>query len=57
MLVRSSGEVVALVPISREPRAVGAATLVEVAVRGVTVVDVVVRVAGVEVAAEEAAGA
>ena len=51
MLVRSSCEVVALVPVSSEPRAVGAATLVEVAARGVAVVDVVVGVAGVEVAA------
>jgi hypothetical protein len=42
MQVRSSGEVVALVPMLREPRAVGVATLVEVAVRGVAVVDVVV---------------
>jgi hypothetical protein len=41
MLVGSSGEVVALVPMLREPRAVGAATLVEVAMRGVAVVDVV----------------
>jgi hypothetical protein len=56
MLVRSSGEVVALVPMSREPRAVGAATLVEVAVRGVAVVDVVAS-ADDEVAADEAAGA
>jgi hypothetical protein len=40
MLVRSSGEVVALVPMSMEPRALDAATLVEVAVRGVAVVDV-----------------
>jgi hypothetical protein len=39
MLVRSSGEVVALVPMLREPRAVGAATLVEVAVQRVAVVD------------------
>jgi len=51
MLVRSSGEVIALMPMSREPRAVGAATLVEVAARGVAVVDVVVEVPGVEVAA------
>jgi hypothetical protein len=36
---------------------VGAATLVEVAVRGDTVVDVMVGVAGVEVAAREATGA
>jgi hypothetical protein len=49
--------VIALVPISRKPRAVGAATLVEVVVRGFTVVDVVVGVAGVDVAALEAAGA
>lgn len=39
---------------SREPRALGGAALVEVAVRGVAVVDVVVGVAGVEVDAEEA---
>jgi hypothetical protein len=57
MLVRSSGEVVALVPMSRKPRAVGVTTLVEVAVRGVAVVDVVVGVAGVDVATLEAAGA
>jgi hypothetical protein len=43
MLVRSSGEVVALVPMSREPRAVGDATLVEVPVRGVAMANVVVR--------------
>jgi hypothetical protein len=54
--VRSSGEVVALVLMSREPRAVGAATLVKVAVRGVAVVDVVAG-ADVEEAADEAAGA
>jgi hypothetical protein len=36
---------------------VGAATLVEVAVRGDAMVDVVVGVAGVDVAALEAAGA
>jgi hypothetical protein len=36
---------------------VGAATWVEVAVRGDAVVDVVVGVAGVEVATREAAGA
>jgi hypothetical protein len=41
---------------SRKPRAVDAATLVEVAVRGFTVVDVVVGVAGVDVATLEAAG-
>jgi hypothetical protein len=56
MLVRSSGEVVALLPMSREPRAVGAATLVEVAMRGVAVVDIVVG-ADVEEAADETAGA
>jgi hypothetical protein len=56
MLVRSSGEVVALVPMSRDPRAVGAATLVEVAVQGVAVVDVMAS-ADEEVAADEAAGA
>jgi hypothetical protein len=54
MLVRSSGKVVALVPISREPRAVGAATLVEVAMRGVAVVDVMASVDD-DVAAKEAA--
>jgi hypothetical protein len=37
-------------PISREASGVGGATLVEVAVRGVIVVDVVVEVAGGEVA-------
>jgi hypothetical protein len=42
---------------SRKPRAVGSATLVEVAVRGEAVVDVVVGVVGVDVAALEAAGA
>jgi hypothetical protein len=42
---------------SRKPRAVGAATLVEVAVRGFAVVYVVVGVAGVDVTALEAAGA
>jgi len=46
-----SGEVVALVPMSREPRAWGGAE-VGVAVRRVAVVDVV---AGVEEAAHEAA--
>jgi hypothetical protein len=40
--MRSSSEVVALVPMSRKPRAVGVATLVEVAMRGVAVIDVVV---------------
>jgi hypothetical protein len=56
MLVRSSGEVVALVSMSRKPRAVGAATLVEVAVRGVAVVDIVAT-ADDEVAVDEATGA
>ena len=48
--MRSSSEVVALVPMSREPRALGGA-VVGLAVRRVAVVDVVVGVAGVEVAA------
>jgi hypothetical protein len=52
-----SCEVIALVLMSRKPRAVGAATLVEVAVRGFVVVDVVVGVAIVDVAALEATGA
>jgi hypothetical protein len=56
MLVRSLGEVVSLVPMSREPRAVGAATLVEVAMREVTMVDVVAS-ADDEIATDEAAGA
>ena len=42
-------------PMSREPRALGGAALVEVAVRGVVVVDVVVGVAVVKVDVEEAA--
>jgi hypothetical protein len=42
---------------SRKLRAVGAATLVEVAVPGFAVVDVVVGVVGVDVAALEAIGA
>ena len=41
-------------PMSREPRALGGGALVEVAVRGVAVVDVVDGVAGDEVAAHEA---
>ena len=46
-----------MLPMSREPTALGGAALVVVAVREVAVVDVVVVVAGVEVDAEEAAGA
>ena len=42
---------------SREPRALGGAALVVVAVRGVAVVDVVVGIAGVEVDAHEAVDA
>jgi hypothetical protein len=42
---------------SRLLRAVGAATLVEVAMRGDAMVDVVVGVAGVDVATLEAVGA
>ena len=44
-------------PMSSEPRALGGAAFVVVAVRRVAVVDVVVGVAGVEVDAHEAAGA
>ena len=42
-------------PMSREPRAFGWCALVEVAARGVAVVDVMVGDAGVEVDAHEAA--
>jgi hypothetical protein len=48
--------VIALVPMSRETGAVCATTLVEVAVRGDAMVDVVVEVASVDVAALEAMG-